>query len=142
MIAHPIHRDAALVLETLGGEASNFSARQLTAKIASEADLVLTMTATQREIVLEHAPRQLRRVFTLTEAARLVTEFNAQDVAELAALRPRLGARTAADVPDPIGREPEFFATVGSQIAALVPPVIDLCARSAHLPTGQAAPNQ
>ena len=47
----------------------------MTTKIASGADLILTMTREHCDIALETAPRQLRRTFTLAQAARLVTEF-------------------------------------------------------------------
>jgi protein-tyrosine phosphatase len=128
VITHPIHPDAALVLETLG--ASNFAARQLTSRIASDADLVLAMTRAHRDAVLELAPRQLHRTFTLSEAARLVSECHAQTVADLAALRPQLAARELSDIPDPLGESTDFFATVGSQIAKLLPPILELCRRS------------
>lgn len=129
MIAHPIQHDAALVLEKLGGEASNFTARQLTSRIASDADLVLAMTRKHRDVVLELAPGQLRRTFTLSEAARLATEFDARKVADLAALRPHLSGQELSDIPDPIGRGEEVFAMVGSQIADLLPPILELCRR-------------
>jgi protein-tyrosine phosphatase len=135
VIAHPIHRDAALVLEKLGGEASNFAARQLTSRIASDADLVLTMTRAHRDAVLELAPRQLHRTFTLSEAARLASEGSAQSVADLAALRPHVAAHEMRDIPDPIGEPSEFFAMVGSQIADLLPPILELCRRSSDFAT-------
>ncbi|HKP39548.1 low molecular weight phosphatase family protein [Mycobacterium sp.] len=131
--AHPIHPDAALVLEKLGGDASNFAARQLTSRIASDADLVLTMTRAHRDTVLELAPRQLHRTFTLSEAARLASDCNARNIADLAALRPHLATHELADIPDPIGRAADFFATVGSQIAELLPPIVELCQRSSPL---------
>lgn len=127
MIAHPIHRDAALVLEELGGEASNFAARQLTPRIASDADLVLTMTRAHRDAVLELAPRQLHRTFTLSEAARLASEGSARNVADLAALRSHLAAHEVQDIPDPLGQGTEYFAKVGAQIADLLPPILELC---------------
>ena len=127
MIAHPIQRDAALVLEKLGGEASNFAARQLTSRIASDADLILTMTRAHRDAVLQLAPHRLHRTFTLSEAARLASEYNAQTVADLEALRPQLAAHELPDIPDPIGQSAEFFAMVGSQIADLLPPILELC---------------
>lgn len=129
MIAHPIHPDAALVLEKLGGETTDFAARQLTPKIASDADLVLTMTSAHRDTVLELAPRQLHRTFTLSEAARLASECNARNVEDLATLRSQLAADGSSDIPDPIGQSQEVFATVGSQIAALLPPILELCRR-------------
>jgi protein-tyrosine phosphatase len=127
MIGHPIHPDMALVLEKLGGRASSFAARQLTAKLAAEADLVLAMTRAHRNTVLDLAPRQLKRTFTLSEAARLATEFSARNVADLAALRPQLAEHELADIPDPIGQGSEFFAMVGTQIADLLPPILELC---------------
>ncbi|EHB56256.1 protein tyrosine phosphatase [Mycolicibacterium rhodesiae JS60] len=127
VIANPIHPEAARVLERLGGDASDFAARQLTPRIASDADLVIAMTRAHRDAVLELAPRQLHRAFTLSEAALLVSEHNAQSVADLAALRPRLASSAARDIPDPIGRDPEFFARVGAQIAELLPPMLELC---------------
>ncbi|MCB9409830.1 low molecular weight phosphatase family protein [Mycolicibacterium sp.] len=127
VIGHPVHPDAARVLEGLGGDAAGFAARQLTANIANDADLVIAMTKAHRDAVLELAPRQLHRTFTLTEAAQLVTEFDPADVKELATLRSRLRAEQSPDVPDPIGQDQEFFDQVGSQIAELVRPIIEFC---------------
>ena len=130
VIGHPMHPDAAGVLENLGGDPSGFAARQLTPRIALSADLVIAMTRAHRDAVLELAPRQLHRTFTLTEAARLVSEFGAQDVQGLAALRPQLRHGDAADIPDPIGQDPDFFTRIGSMIAELLPPILELCRRS------------
>lgn len=127
VIGHPIHHEAAAVLEKLGGQSTDFAARQLTLRIASEADLILTMTKTHRDAVLEVAPRQLRRTFTVGEAARLATDYDARNVADLSALRPQLGSHEADDIPDPIGQDAEVFATVGARIAELLPPVLALC---------------
>ncbi|WP_084223400.1 low molecular weight phosphatase family protein [Mycolicibacterium holsaticum] len=127
VIGHPIHPDSAAVLQQLGGDAANFAARQLTLKVASNADLILTMTRAQRNAVLEVAPRQLHRTFTLCGAADLVSAFDARSVDDLAALRPRLNANESLDIPDPIGRNPRFHAEIGSQIAKLLPPIIEFC---------------
>ena len=130
VIGHPIQRDAALILEKLGGTASNFAARQLTTRIASDADLVLTMTRAHRDAVLELAPRQLHRTFTLSEAARLASERNALNVADLVALRPLLVANESPDIADPIGQGTQVFSMMGAQIAGLLPAVLELCKRS------------
>ena len=63
------YAEAAPVLKRLGGDPSGFAARQLTPKIAADADLILTMTRVHREVVLEAVPRQLHKTFTLSEAA-------------------------------------------------------------------------
>ena len=130
VIGHAIHRDAAVVLERLGGNASRFAARQLTSKIASTADLIVTMTREHRDIVLEAAPRQIQRTFTLTEIARLAAMDGAETLADLAALRPHLSAQQQSDIADPIGQSPEIFTMVGTQIADLLPPILELCRRS------------
>lgn len=130
VIGHAIHRDAAVVLEELGGDASGFAARQLKSKIASSADLIIAMTSAHRDIVLEAAPRQLSRTFTLTEAVRLASMNGADTLTDLAALRRHLTAIDMADIPDPIGQSPEEFATVGAQIASLLPPIMELCRRT------------
>lgn len=127
MIGHPIHPDAAPVLEQLGGTPSAFAARQINARIASDADLILTMTKAHRDVVLELAPHRLNRTFNISEAARLVSDFGAESVADLAALRPHLGQREVTDISDPIGKDADVFAAIGSQIAQLLQPILKLC---------------
>jgi len=130
VIGHPIHPEAALVLESLGGEVSDFAARQLKPRIVTGADLVLTMTRAHRDAVLERAPQKLHRTYTLCEAARLASECSAQTIADLSALRSQLPADESLDILDPIGRDAEVFSMVGYQIADLLPPVLELVWRS------------
>ena len=132
MIGHPIHRDAAIVLKKLGGNVSDFAARQLTAQIATAADLIIAMTGTHRDVVLETAPRQLRRTFTLAEASRLAAMDDAATLADLPLLRPRLSTNDKSDIPDPLGQSSDVFATVGAQIAGLLPPIMELFRRDAR----------
>lgn len=127
VIGNPMHPQAARVLEELGGDPSDFVARQLTPKIAGAADLILAMTRAHRDAVLELAPHRLHRTFTLTEAFRLAVEQGARKVADLAALRPQAANRALADIPDPIGQSSEVFTAVGTQIAGLLPPILELC---------------
>ena len=127
VIGHPVHPDAECVLRTLGGDASNFAAKQLTPKIASGADLILTMTRAHRDSVLELAPNTLKRTFSLAEAAHLVRTQGAQTIADLANLRHKLVTSEVPDIVDPIGQSPDVFAAVGQQIADLLPPVLELC---------------
>lgn len=130
VIGHPMHRPAADVLIRLGGDPTNFVARQLTPRIAADADLVLTMTAVQRDAVLELAPRQLRKTFTLGEASLLASLYSPRTIAELAALRPQLSDHQPVEIADPIGLNPAVFDAVGQQIANLLPPVLTLCRRT------------
>lgn len=128
VVGHPIHRAAALTLESLGGDSTNFSARQLTPQVASAADLVLTMTSAHRDLVLELAPRQFKRTFTLVEAARIVSDCSPGSVADLASLRSCVPAAAELSIPDPIGQGVSAFAMVGDQIAQALARVLDLCA--------------
>jgi protein-tyrosine phosphatase len=124
----PIEPYAVSALKRLGGDdAARFEARQLTPSIAGDADLILTMTRAHLDDVLKVAPQQLRRTFTMREAAGLALECKARSVAELAAFRPQLTARGPSDIRDPIGKDEAFFTLVGTQMANLLPPVLELC---------------
>lgn len=126
VIGHPVHHFAASVIEELGGDSAAFAARQLTLKIASESDLILTMTRGHREAVLELAPRMLQRTFTLGEAARLVSERDVKTIEDLADRRGCIASSRIPEIRDPIGQSFEIFRTTGSEIAALLPSVIRL----------------
>lgn len=130
VIGCPMESQAALVLTRLGGDASNFTARQLTSRIASSADLILTMTRAHRDSVLRVAPRQLHKTFMLSEAARLVTNCNAQKLSDLADLRPHLESHERLDIPDPIGQNAEVYSAVAEQIAGMLMPILTICQNS------------
>lgn len=127
VIGHPIHPEAAAVLERLGGDPSDFAARQLTGRIAAPADLILTMTRAHRDAALELAPHRLHRTFTLAEASRLISEHGARTVADLADRRSLLTSDETLDIPDPIGQSPDVFAAIGEQIAHQLPPMFEVC---------------
>ena len=127
VIGQAMHPDAAIVLEELGGDSSDFTARQLTAPIAADADLILTMTRAHRDAVLERSPQKLRKTFTLAEASCLVSQYGAEKLTDLAALRPKLLRSEVADIADPIGQDFSVFAEIGATIARLLPPVVNIC---------------
>ena len=102
----------------------------------AEADLVLTMSRWQRKKVLARAPRQLRRTFTLPEAAALLELADVQGVAELpleqrtGELAVRLSAARAHrrvsdsdDVRDPIGRRADEHRRTAERIATELRPL-------------------
>lgn len=124
LVGHAVEPTAALVLEGLGGDPTNFRARRLTTAIASEADLILAMTERHRDKILALAPTQFKRTFTLREAARLAEESDATTVAELAVARPRYHIQESEDVADPIGADEETFHAVGLEIATLLGPLL------------------
>ncbi|WP_137723940.1 low molecular weight phosphatase family protein [Prescottella subtropica] len=115
---------AARVLSSLGGDPHAFSARQLTPVLANGADLILTMTEAHRDAVLRHAPRQLKRTFTLLEAAQLVTVAGPTTVPALATARGTVPRPARMDVPDPIGASADVFTDVGTIVDRAVSEVL------------------
>ncbi|WP_264002528.1 arsenate reductase/protein-tyrosine-phosphatase family protein [Mycolicibacterium poriferae] len=137
LVGQPIHHEAALVLEELGGDASGFAARRLGTRTLAGADLVLGMTKAHRDAILELAPQKLHRVFTLAEASRLASDGKAKAVADLGELRPQLSGDDIPDIADPIGQNADVFAMVGFQIARLLPPILELCRDSGDSDVGR-----
>jgi low molecular weight protein-tyrosine phosphatase len=129
---------SALVLQGLGGDPENFVARQLSYRMAAEADLMLTMTRQHREEVLGMAPRALARTFTLREAADLVdlmgddVDLRGTELPErarslvraLAAARSRRRSSADDDIRDPIGLTVEVHEETGDAIARALVPVL------------------
>lgn len=130
VVGSPVHPQAAVVLNGLGGDASGFAARQLTPRIASGADLILTMSTAHRDTVLELVPHKLHRTFTLREASCLASENTARSIQELAEFRSFLAGSSLTDVTDPIGQDADIFKAVGAEISELLPPILRLCGSS------------
>ncbi|MGW3632317.1 arsenate reductase/protein-tyrosine-phosphatase family protein [Streptomyces sp. NPDC005122] len=114
------------VLEELGGDGSDFTARPLTAQLVAGAALVLGLAHEHREAAVRLAPTAMRRCFTLKEFVRLA-------VGGVDTVRGREGmAATHGGVPD--GQVPRVVdgfdvvvaATAGRRgAAAPVPPAED-----------------
>ena len=129
----------AAVLNALGGDADGFRARHYTRELAEAADLVFTMTRSQRHSVLKTTPRGLRRTFTLTEAARLLdhadltglpllplTERARQLGLRLDAARAWRSSAISDDIDDPAGRPPAVHREVADRIASALRPLADV----------------
>jgi protein-tyrosine phosphatase len=119
-IGRPIARPMAERLRAAGVDPDGFAARQLLAATVRTADLVLTMTRSQRAAVERLAPSASDRTFTLLEFARLVAPFAVDDhagsssgerratlVAHAASLRRMAIGRV--DVVDPFGRSSRAY---------------------------------
>lgn len=127
----PMHQFTAQALERMGIDGRDFSSRRLTARDVEDSDLVLTMTAQHRADVLGLAPRRLRRVFTLVEAAALSADVDTDRLARLApgdrgpALAEALaegramrrGPRQDEDILDPVSMSASVHAEVVDRIA-------------------------
>ena len=128
-------------------EAQEFVARELSRDLrhagtqldqgtAESSDLIITMTQAHREWVAHHAPRAVRRVFTLLELHRALTllppEYSCATVRDLALAASRMRARAASsgdamDIPDPYGGPPEgyesSFRTISDACGLIIPAV-------------------
>jgi protein-tyrosine phosphatase len=108
MVGQPMTPEAAAHLESYGGSADGFAARQLVPRMVNESDLVLTATRAIRTRVLEDTPAALRRTFTVREFAALVDlVLPDNDPAVLVRSAAEERSRAALDdydIPDPYGR--------------------------------------
>lgn len=131
----------AELLEDAGMATQGFAARQLTETHLVKPALVLACAREHRAAVVELDPTALTRTFTVREFARLAAGLPAETIAAIRATagsRPRLVAlveavqearATAAleardpahdDLEDPIGRPPNVYAEVYTQISSAV----------------------
>ncbi len=126
MVGSSMDELSAAELDRLGGRAEGFISRQVTGLMAGSADLVLTATRSQRSRVLEEAPRALKRTFTLREFAAIsaspaLRERPPADPVELVARAASWRGSAQVDdydVPDPIGKTPEFHRSVADLLDA------------------------
>lgn len=139
LVDEPMTPQAARELSALGGDAEGSCARQLTADLVRDADLVLTAERTHRSAVVQLMPRALRYAFTLRELARLLDDADLADLPtdpaeRVRALAPAAGARKGLvpvdnpsddDVTDPYRRSDEHYARTTRQLA---PAVRTICA--------------
>ena len=131
LVGRPMDQTAAQELARLGLTNDTFTARQLTARIAGEAGLVLSATKEIRSRVLEEAPAALRRTFTITEFVALVEGVKAESPQKLvadAAQRRSSAQVDEYDVPDPIGASPEVHRRAADLIDASVSPIAEAIA--------------
>jgi protein-tyrosine phosphatase len=142
VVGAPMDASAALELTRLGGDPSDFVARQLTAELVTDADLVLAATRQLRSQVVELAPTALRRTFTLRELAALLEERPwPSDPADLRALvtaaadwRGSVADRDdALDVPDPIGGPASLHREAAELAAAATDVVAGELSQRLHL---------
>lgn len=121
---------SARILTGLGGDDTGFVARWLEPDMVDGADLVLTATREHRHTAMQHAPRAMRRSFTVRELAHLVQDL---DPAELPTdPHERLGAVAAQaaahrgsvagldpsdlDIVDPYGQPEEIYDRMRAQL--------------------------
>lgn len=109
-----------------GGDPTGAIGEQLTDAHAKWADLILTMTESQRNELVQRHPRASLRTFTLAEFARLAEETAEGDPAPRARIervtrnRGMIRLTGNDDVIDPIGASAQVHDQVAAQIAGYV----------------------
>ncbi|MEN0128973.1 MAG: hypothetical protein AAGC49_05990 [Brevundimonas sp.] len=141
LVGSPMTDEMAALVATHGGAVTGFEARQVTAELVLQANVILTATRRHRSAVVELAPSAVRRTFTLREFARIAASIDPSDLPgagattadRLAALIPlataRRGtvrARVAADddVVDPYGGNGQLYARSFAELEPAVRTIV------------------
>nr|WP_243890750.1 low molecular weight phosphatase family protein [Cellulomonas dongxiuzhuiae] len=134
VVGHAVSAPMIPLVAAAGAETDGFAARQLTADLIREADLVIALTRTHRSEIVELVPGAVRRTFTLLELARLVAHVDPQALHDAGATP---GARVRAlpalaagvrhvagsgptDVADPIGGSDAVYRASYDELAPAV----------------------
>jgi len=137
LVGHAMTDPAQRIAHGRGADvavAAAHRARLLTEPLLDDADLVLTMTAEQRDYAVQMLPRRLHRVFPVREFARLaqgVTDAQVRSIADAAGSDPRRrlvavvesiadrrggSAPVGEDVIDPYRRSFEVYEESAAQL--------------------------
>ncbi|MEW6183123.1 MAG: low molecular weight protein arginine phosphatase [Bacillota bacterium] len=92
----PASYEAVEALAEWGIDLTGHKARYLTPEMVREADLILTMTAHHKKAVVEMAPEEQQKIYTLAEYAGF-----------------------GGDIPDPIGKPLFFYRQYAEEIRRL-----------------------
>lgn len=139
LVGEPIDPCAAAQIRAHGADPGGYAARQITAGLIEEADLVLTATRRHRGEVAVISPRALRYAFAWNDFAELVRAMRAEEldglsqegglrqvVAAVAARRGSVPPRSAqeVDIVDPYRQGRAVFEQMGEQVMAALPDVV------------------
>jgi protein-tyrosine phosphatase len=141
LVGEPMQPEAASALVAHGGDPSGFVARELTAALVTDADLVLGATREHRAAAVTFDPRASSRTLTLREFGRLLGPVGPAAIAGddpvermravLSAAIANRGLVPAADprdddIADPYGQSRAAYDRAAAEIDAALRPVIDL----------------
>lgn len=120
LAGHQMCPEMAAELVNRGGTTDGFEARQITAAVARDADLILTLEASHRDYILEEWPGVVRRTFLLGQIARVVPTLTVESPLSLMhTVRGYRGVASPQDsIDDPFRRGPEAAARAAEAIEA------------------------
>ncbi|HWB68294.1 MAG TPA: low molecular weight phosphatase family protein [Mycobacteriales bacterium] len=140
LVGQPIAEPAAALLVERSADPTGFVARELTADLVHDADLVLAATRDHRAAAVTLQPRAAARTMTVREFARLLAPVAASDIAGsdpvermaaiVAAARANRGLVAIGDpddddIADPYRRKREAYILAGQQIADVVDVILE-----------------
>jgi protein-tyrosine phosphatase len=141
LVGEPMQPEAAKALVARGGDPSGFTARELTAELVTEADLVLGATREHRAAAVTFDPRASSRTLTLREFGRLLGPVGEEAIGGTDPVERMRQVLTAAignrglvppadprddDIADPYGQSRAHYERAAEEIDAALRPVIDL----------------
>ena len=148
VVGSPIDPGSVHELRLRGARTGGYAARQLTAPLIAEADLVLTASVRQRDWAVHQAPASLRYCFAWGDFAQRVEGLGVADdgrpeqdtnwVAHLASVAAAHRARRSPspekwDIPDPYRQGPAEYAAMAARIEGGLPAVVAALTRSGEL---------
>ncbi|WP_280529499.1 hypothetical protein [Paramicrobacterium chengjingii] len=133
LVGHTMDSQAAAVAERLGCTTAPHSGRQIDGLIVAGSSVLLTMTKSQRDMLVQMHPRALRKTFTLAEFAALCSEEAAPVTAgnlttivgTFAQRRSEVRLTNEDDIEDPYLKSLEVHARVGEKISLLCAEIIN-----------------
>ena len=134
LVGEPVAPVTARLLAERGIDATGCYARQVTADMVNQADLIVTMTSVQRRHVVLLDPSVLRRTWTLLSLAaclRAVPPAGPDDPRGLRTLSERAAAHRSdvgGDIPDPFGRGRRTH----SRVLDMIVPAVAVVAEATH----------
>lgn len=139
LVGQPIDPQSAHRIAATGADVDGFAARQVTREDIAAADLVIAVTRSHVDAVVELNPRALRSTFSLPDLSDLLAEARSSDidaapgpnrVAKVAAtavlMRGRAHPRqwSASGITDPFRQKSEVFDQMVWEIQETLPAVV------------------
>jgi protein-tyrosine phosphatase len=139
LVGHAMHPSSAVRTREAGADPDGFVARQLTADMVKEADLIIAASREHAGEAIALAPRAMKYAFSLPDLADLLEGCDpaqieaapgANHVAKVAAAaKDRRGSthpRQGEDalIVDPYQREESVFTEMEQRVAEFLPPVV------------------
>lgn len=132
----PATPEAIQALAAMGINLQDHRARQVTGALVEDADLILTMTRSHKEFLLQFYPAARGKTFTLKEYVRKGEEKpSREELREEAGAKAAAGEQSASaddDIPDPFGRPLEVYQATARELASLIGQALEKYAQDTH----------